>query len=297
MLYFRIEDVANAEGIYRKYQLPKDMLPEVNKQDVEYFIADEIRKQVNGSNSRNLLSYSKSLGVCLLKYNEYTDNELHICYVDDFEYEDYIWYITDKNNYKSKHFSLHSGVYGEKLFKKEGKIILENFVMDIADNVLLKIFLEKYTRVGLKQYASPEKDWEVIMMQADNDIVIERYIDSVYILYALQLKYKFLKDWNVVEQIKEEILRLDNVRFDGCEQKRKAIIFLVQYLYYKREIEIKMNRKIFKCTKNHISMFYDSLFQYHGIMKGDFEEAYYLSDYNNVVSEIFWRYCMEYKID
>lgn len=298
MVYFRIEDIDIDSRIYRNYQIPEDELPVIKKQDVEYYIAEEIRKEVNGSNDRILLSYSKSLGVCLLKYNEYTHNELHICYVNDFWYEDYIQYITPKH-YKCKLYSLYEAAYGDRLFRKAGKIILRNFVMNIADNSLLNKYLVRYTKVGLKQYASPEKDHEVVMMQAYNDIIIERYIDSVYILYALQLKYNFLRNWNIVCQISNEINQLDDFRFDGCEQERTAIIFLVQYLYSERETEILMNNKIFQYAENkeHISIYYDSLLQYHGIMHDDFEESYYLSDYNdNVVSEIFWKYCMHYKI-
>jgi hypothetical protein len=158
----------------------------------------------------------------------------------------------------------------------------------------------KYTNAGLQQYASPEKDSEVVMMQAKNDVVIERYIDSIYILYALQLKYHFLRSQTVVENLIKEVKQLQDFRFDGCEQERDAIIFLIQYLYRNREYEIKVNQKIFNYMekKDHLSLSYDSILQYHGIMHNDFEDSYYLSDYNdNVISEIFWKYCGRYKIN
>lgn len=86
MICFRIEDGANCSGILRNYKIKDEDLPVINKNDVEDYIAEEIRKQVNGSKDRKLLSYSKSLGVCLLKYNDYVDNELHICYRNDIGY-------------------------------------------------------------------------------------------------------------------------------------------------------------------------------------------------------------------
>lgn len=55
------------------------------------------------------------------------------------------------------------------------------------------------------------------MMQAKDDVVIERYIDSIYILYALQLKYHFLRSQKVVENLIKEVKQLQDFRFDGCE--------------------------------------------------------------------------------
>lgn len=300
MVYFRIEDKASNTGVCREYQIQYEKLPIVNKQDIEYYIADEIRKEVNGSQNRRLLSYSKSLGVCLLKYNEHVDNELHICCVDNYCYENSIHYITSKEIFKYKYYSLRDGLSNNKLFKGEGEIKLCNFVIDVANNDILNKYLMKYTNVGLKQYASPEKDSEVVMMQAKNDVVIEQYMDSIYILYALQLKYHFLRSQTVVENLIKEVRRLENFRFDGCEQERDAIIFLIQYLYCNRECEIEANQKIFNYVekKEHLSSYYDSILQYHGVMHDDFENSYYLSDYNdNVISSIFWEYCRRYKIN
>ena len=124
MIYFRIEDRANSLGIQRKYQIPVEELPIIDKQEVEDYIAEEIRKEVNGSRDRGLLSYSKSLGVCLLKYNECTDNELHICSVNEFWYENSLQYITSYNEFRYKYYSLESGLDRQKLFKYNGKIML-----------------------------------------------------------------------------------------------------------------------------------------------------------------------------
>lgn len=300
MVYFRIEDIANSLGRQRKYQIPVEELPIIDKQEVEDYIAEEIRKEVNGSRDRSLLSYSKSLGVCLLKYNEYTDNELHICNVSELWYENSIQYITSHNRFRYKYYSLESGLDRQNLFKGNGTIKLCNYVIDIANNTILNEYLLKFTKRGLKQYASPEKDSEVIMMQAYNDVVIERYIDSIYILYALQLKYGFLRNQEVVDNIIDEILNLEEFRFYECEQERGAIIFLVRYLYYNSEYEKSINKAIFKYldSKEHLSLYYDSILQFHGILHEDFEESYTLSDYNdNVVSAIFWKYCMYFRTE
>ena len=60
-----------------------------------------------------------------------------------------------------------------------------------------------------------------------------------------------------------------------------------------------MNKRIFEYSdkKEHLSLYYDSMLQFHGIQDLSFEDAYNLSDYNNnVVSDIFWKYC-NYFID
>ncbi|MBD5549771.1 MAG: hypothetical protein HDQ96_01145 [Lachnospiraceae bacterium] len=297
MVYFRIEDIANYEGIQRNYRIETDKLPVMNKQAVEYYIAEEIRKEVNGSKDRNLLSYSKSLGVCLIKYNEYVDNELHICYVNDMWYENSICYFSPNQHIKHKIYSLEKGLYSHGIFKGNDEIKLINFVLDIANNKLLNDYLLKFTKTGLKQYASPEKDYEVIMMQAYDDLTIEIYIDSIYLLYALQLKYNFLRNRDIVNLLICEISQLEDFRFENCEHERQAIIFLIQYLYSETEFEKIVFEEMLKYSEKREIFYgyYNSLLQLHGIIYDDFEDSYHLSDYNdNVVSDIFWKYCMIY---
>ncbi|MBD5472678.1 MAG: hypothetical protein HDR20_07220 [Lachnospiraceae bacterium] len=296
MIYFRIEDIASGTGMQRNYKIEVEDLPVMNKQNVEYYIAEEIRKEVNGSKDRNLLSYSRFLGVCLLKYNEYVDNELHICYENSMFYENTIRYITPRH-FKRKNYSLETGLSPYRLFNGNGEIKLVNFVLDIANNKLLNDYLLKFTNTGLKQYASPEKDYEVIMMQTNSDLKIERYIDSIYLLYALQIKYKFLHNRIIVDKVINDIYQLDAFRFEGCEQERQAIILLVTYLFSETLKEEIVFEEMFKYSekREHFFGYYNSLLQLHGIMYDDFEDAYHLSDYNdNVVSDIFWKYCMIY---
>ena len=298
MVCFRIEDVSNYKGIRRDYQIKDEDLPEICKKDVEHYIAEEIRKQVNGAKDRKLLSYSKSLGVCLLKYNQYVDNELHICCIDDIDYNNLIYY-NKSNNLECEAYSLKDGLNQNKLFKGKDKIQLCNFILDVSDNSVLDKYLLKFTNKGLKKHASPKKDSEIIMMQAYNDIIIKEYIDSIYVLYALQLKYRFLRDLSVVKSIKREILQLEDFHFDYCKEERKAIIILIEYLYYNTIQEECMNKKIFEYAdeREHFSLYYDPMLQFQGIQNDSFEDSYYKSDYNNnVVSDIFWEYCRDFGI-
>lgn len=299
MICFRIEDVSNYCGISRNYKIKYEDLPVVSKRNVHNYLAEEIKKQVNGAKDRKLLSYSKSLGVCLLKYNEYVDNELHICYTEDIDYNNLIYYNKTNEKLKCKHYSLEDALTTNNLFNGKRQIKLYNFIVDVSDNSVLNKYLLKFTNVQLKKCASPEKDNEIIMMQACSDRVIKEYIDSIYILYALQLKYRFLQDLNVVEGIIDEILQLEDDRFCYCKEEREAIILLVYYLYYNTDKEELMNKRIFEYSdkKEHLSLYYDSMLQFHGIQDLSFEDAYNLSDYNNnVVSDIFWKYC-NYFID
>ena len=77
-MLFRIEDSENEDGVHREYSILPQDLSTMPMFEIEAYMADEIRKEVNGANNRRLLSYSKSLGICLLKYNKYADNEIHL---------------------------------------------------------------------------------------------------------------------------------------------------------------------------------------------------------------------------
>ena len=85
-MLFRIEDSENEDGVHREYSILPQDLPTMPMSEIEVYIADEIRKEVNGANNRRLLSYSKSLGICLLKYIKYADNEIHLNGESVFDY-------------------------------------------------------------------------------------------------------------------------------------------------------------------------------------------------------------------
>lgn len=109
MICFRMEDVSDITGIRRNYNIEDENLPIMKKTEVESYIANQIRKQINGSKDRILLSYSKSLAICLLKYNQYCDNELHI-YFNCSISPNIINYYDEKGNFICKNYSLQDAL-------------------------------------------------------------------------------------------------------------------------------------------------------------------------------------------
>lgn len=296
MICFRIEDISNSSGIMRDYNIEYKDLPVMRKGEVKSYIAEQIRKQVNGSKDRMLLSYSKSLAVCLLKYNEYCDNELHICYDDCMVFNSVIYYDED-NNLKWENYSLQDALNKNVQFDVIDRVRINNFILDVSDNNLLNKYLQEFTGISLKKFASPQKDYEVVMLQAINDFVIKEYIDSIYLLYALQMKYEFINSNTVIEII-EQINNLHDGRFYGNTEEKENIIFLIWYLYNYTQYEKMVYEQICKYVdeRDNISPYYDVIEQDYLIRNEEFEEVYYLSDYynNNVVSNIFWRFCERY---
>ena len=182
---FRIENSNSLTDCYRI----KKSFPIFPLENLEYYMATEIRKQINGATDRNLFSYSRSLGVCLLKYNKYTDNELHIgdydSYVDCIEY-----FIYKKDlKYKTVWFDLMNGLCGIDDKDLHRPIILDNFYVNVSNNKMVHDYLFRMTGVGLKKRASPEKDQEILVMRPTEELIISNYIDSIYLLYSLVIRY------------------------------------------------------------------------------------------------------------
>lgn len=288
-MLFRIEDSENYEGIHRDYYIETEDLPRIHMYELDKYISNEIRKEVNGAADRRLLSYSKSLGVCLLKYNKYADNEIHINCCNAF---DYLVYYDIKNQTKrSECYSLDYAILGLCNKNKKREIAVCNFVIDVSNNELLDKYLKIFTGVGRKKIASPEKDKEVLLFQSPYDFVIKQYSDSVYLLYALVIKYGMRE--SIYYDILDEIDELDEFRFYCCESdEREGLKRLVGYLYYNQEIEREMSTMIIIDSYNSddISCYYDPITQFHDIQKQWFSEVFALSDYNdNVVSDCIWR--------
>ena len=295
LMLFRIEDISGFNPKLRTYNTDEFTTLSVNKEDIDKYLALKIREEINGSKCRELLSYSKSLATCILKYNKYTDNELHICNVNGCI--DYISYISSNNTNEYIGYSIQNRIHGNPLFYESGKIDLSSFIIDVSNNTLVDKYFRIYTEVGKKIFSSPEKDSEVVVMNPPDDMIINQYIDAVYILYALQLRYRFLNDKNVQYALMFELKNMDAFRFEYCPQERYAFIILIQYLSVNWEYEHKMSREIYKYSENeeHFPMHYDMILQFHGIMQDDFEDSYNLSTYNdNVISDLFWRYCGRY---
>lgn len=288
-MLFRIEDTENQQGCHRQYIFPVEELPQMRMSEVQTYIANEVRKEINNHNDRKLLSYSKSLGICLLKYNKYTDNELHLSNLDlDFIY----YYDLEKQEQKIKYYSVAEGVYGYKYKHGNREIILVNFALDVSNNEQIDFYLKKFTGVGRKKFASPEKDKEVLIMQVPDDMIISQYTDAVYLLYALTWKYGmseriFVNLWN-------KINTLEDFRFEYCSAtERTALLTVVKYLYYFWRHERNIASRVFQDNQNeeYISGYYNSILQFHDIQKDEFSDVYMLSDYNsNIISDWIWEF-------
>lgn len=288
-MLFRIEDSINRNGQHREYHIHNARLPIFNKEELDIYIAQEIRKEINNSKDRRLLSYSKSLGVCLLKYNKFTDNEIHMNFLDTPGYIMYQNRDDDSDDgVMMESYDLEMIQHGIKLSSKSSFIKLINFCIDVSNNSLVEDYLENTIGVSRKRVASPEKDKEVLLFQSPDDIIFTQYTDSIYLLYALAMRFGI--DKSIRDRIIEEIDTLDDFRFDCCyTNEREGIIRLVEYLYENYQIERKMSYQIIEDSYHSdiIPVYYDPITQFHDIQVQDFDETYYLGDYNgNVVSDI-----------
>ena len=295
-MLFRIEDTENVDGHYREYEIPYDNLPKLKIEKLESYVAEEIRKEINNANDRRLLSYSKSLGICLLKYNEFADNELHIKMND---YADGVYFYDLKNPEMLFYspFDLSYGLMDVSFIQAKSEIILLNFKVDVSYNNLLDGYLKMKTGIGRKKIASPEKDREVLCMQSPNDIIISSYSNSVYLLYALSLKYGMKE--SIYKNLINKIYNLEEFRFQDCgESERYGLLQIVDYLYKYGIYERKISQRLVKDSLNSkiIPVYYDPISQLHDIQKNSFLDSYMLRDYNeNIVSDWIWDcYAQEY---
>lgn len=294
-MLFRIENVNDIDANLRPY-CPDDFLcKSVDKAEFDEFIASIIRQEINGAKHRSIWSYSKSLAACILKYNKNADNELHI--FNEGINLDSILYVNSNGTLQRASYSLRERLYWgyeRPFFADGGEIILKNFVIDVSDNELVDKYLRLFTGKGKKKIASPEKDSEVAVMNPSNDLTIMQYLSTVYTLYALQYRYKFLCCDNARINLISKIQRLHDFRFDGCEDERYGLVLLVEYLATHWRYEYSISRGIYEYFKQseNLSFYYNSLHEFAAIISEDFDEAYYNSDYNdNVISELCWQVC------
>ncbi len=231
-MLFRIENNQEngGDGKIRNYKLSQSELPEMKMNDMEKYIAEEIRKEINGSSDRNLLSYSKSLGVCLMKYNPFSINELHIKTDNDNYTDNCITYCFDKKDSieDTAYLNFDLGLIG--LPKENNKtVIIKNIERDVSNNKSVNNYLKMITGVGLKKLASPEKDCEVLIMQSPNDLIISNYLHSIYLLYGLVLRYG-MKD-KIFHNLFDKIYFLEEYRFEYYPEERSAILHILNYFY------------------------------------------------------------------
>lgn len=293
-LLFRIEDTENEQGCHRQYTLPYDALPKLRMSELDAYIANEVRKEINNTKDRRLLSYSKSLGVCLLKYNKFIDNELHISDIP----LNYIKYFDCKQKkIKKEKYDIYFGL-SHKYNHLNEKIILRNFSLDVSNNDQVENYLRSNTEKGRKKFASPEKDKEVLLMQSPNDWIISEYIDSIYLLYALVYRYGMSE--KLFCELYEKILTLDEYRFEYCgETERDGILIVLGYLYYCQDYERDISNRVFQDSEkeDHVSIYFDSILQLHDIQNNNFEDSGILSDYNsNIISDWIWELYAEFEV-
>lgn len=297
-MLFRIEDVSGFSPNLRSY----GGAPEIplEKHQVDAYIAGKIRDQVNGAEKRDALSYSRSLAACLLKYNRFTDNELHFFGANPEvrQIMDYFFYRTRKGKFREKRYSLMERVSGSPLFRGNGIISLRGFLVDVADNRLLDAYLNRYTGAGRKAYASPEKDREVVALNPPRGWVIREHMDAVYTLYALQLRYGFLETPEWAGVLAGEVRAMDPFRFAAAPGEQEAAVRLIWYLSKYWSHEERISRRIYSDQNRqaHLSMYFDPILQFDAILNMPFEEARALcSQYDlQALSWLFWDFCARY---
>lgn len=297
-ILFRIEDVSGFDSNLRLYNPDIYNSISIDGAQFDKTIATMIRNEVNGAKSRNLHSYSKSLATCLLKYNKYTDNELHV-FIDNAKYYDKVFYSNYQDIDKIRDYSIMDRVNDNCTYLNEmGPVQLQSFVIDVSDNTLTNRYLRKYTGVGLKKRASPEKDKEVVIFNPLYDIVVKKHMDAMYVIYALQMKYGFLNNEIIKVNLMNDIYNIDARMFDNSENERIAICEVIKYLATYMEWEKSTSEAILKESEHkvHLSMYYDAILQYHGIQCSSIEATINIIDFYNfdVISDLALKYCYRF---
>lgn len=231
-MLFRVETYGEIDFDNRYYDVDEFNAPLIDKKNIDEYIAKMIRDEINGSKGRQILSYSKSLATCLLKYNKSENNVLHICMTNgDFNY---IKYISPKGKNKVRKYDLAERICDDPapVFKKDGKINLLGFVIDASSNKIVDKYLRRYQDKGMKKRISPEKDAEIVIMNSPNDNPIYNYMSFVYMLYALQIKYNILNFLNIKDRLIDDIMEMDERCFDESCDNKKTICCLIDFLAY-----------------------------------------------------------------
>lgn len=292
-MLFRVENNQEngGDGKIRNYELSRSELPKMKMKDMEKYIAEEIRKEINGSGNRTLLSYSKSLGVCLIKYNVFSINELHINIDNNNYFKNCITYCFKKDSIEDTAY-LDFGLGLRGLPEKDNKnktVIIKNIEIDVSDNKLVDSYLKKITGVGIKKVASPEKDCEVLLMQSPNDFIISNYLHSIYLLYGLVLRYGMKN--KIYNYLYDKIYFLEEYRFEYCPEERNAILHILDYLYKRYSYERTVIKGILNSSEKKLFPFYVDvpIIQVFKILDerysfNDIYEVYY--DNSDVVSQI-----------
>lgn len=289
-MLFRI-DTSSGFDNHRQHGIPETERIILKGSEIERFIAEETAKEINGSYERRLVSYSKSLGVCLLKYNNYLDNGLHFSETSS----------RTCAGYTELYYRIGNQVYCTSYFMQCGlcdfhyeEVELVNFIADVSDNDIVQAYFQKHIGRGKNPFASPEKDQEVVAMRP----LCERFIDPdnldvVYILYGLSIRYNFLKDEQILNELICEVYKaFREGRYR--EDEIQAIKSLILYMACNRDYEKTLSEAIRErnSISERVPFCYDLICEYDAITSYDFMEAYEMSySSDNVITHALWEWC------
>ena len=156
-LLFWIEDINGFNPVTRVYQNEDINNPIIEAGKRNQYIAEEIRKCVNGSRNRSFLSYSKFLTTCLLKYNNYTDNKLHIFCPQAINIIKFTWGKGD--NTIIKEYDIHNWTNNKNYMQVDNEnIVLQGLIIDISDNKKIFLNIDENIPVIYDNYVLVDKE-------------------------------------------------------------------------------------------------------------------------------------------
>jgi len=312
MLYFRTDD-ENGLSPHERENTDKGVV--LNYHDIDAFIAEEVKNQVNGSKNRNIFSLSKSLATVIFKYNYFSDNPIQII-TPLYTHARYGGcakvYLRNKwgewrskpryipFNTKGDFFKISDRIVDMK--RSDCNVLLSNYVLEVSTQRDLHQYLLRHTGVGLKARVSPEKDAEVFIRNIDagwDSVVISQNVDTVYLIYALQYKTDFLLDLEIsnglIGLLRECIS--DDIEFNALN---KLIYYFNKLWRLEKLISKKIiYEKIFANSKStDMKIGYDGYWAAYDIMNGkDFRMVWDLCSHYllNESIECVWKAYYHYQ--
>ncbi len=242
-MIFRIEDeerlLCSKRKYNRTYMEAYEDLDEISADEADKYVADLIRKQVNGCIDSRLFSSTMSLGIALFKYNEDGLNPI-IC--SDLPPEVNGTYLKTGHIQLSKGFeyprdipfSINDLSFPIKKWADGHDVRIWQFIVPVNDNDALDRYLKHYTDTHKKIVASPEKDAEIISTDLSDYPKLDTYKDALYILFSLHFRFKILYNENIYEDL-QRFVRQYILTNDDCE----AYGFIRILSYMNHEYEFK----------------------------------------------------------
>lgn len=299
MVCFHIED-AFEQRI--DYMANTSSCPLIHKTQVDSFIANEIRLQVNGDQQRSIFSASKSLGVVLFKYNKIGDNPLHIIPIDYLNNLEITLGPNDTHYFipydiKNTSYQIIRSINQENFY-------LHNYAIDVSDNCTLNQYLHTYTPVGKHPYAACEKDNEVLIRHITTNFTFsdELHINAVYLIYALNHRYRFLHNSTVFK----DILDCCQIYTPNNDGACHGFNLILNYLVNNHVFELNASNPLIlekqKEERLVCDMYYIALEILDTTLEDNLDIAYYNSYYYcsysflNDIWKIFWKWKKGYLV-